>query len=55
MTKMVAMSVYGKKNLKNLHQKQKGCPMFLKLGISTFGLELYKVCINDDPTYFLAR
>ena len=33
--------------------------MILKLGIQHWRLELYKVCINDDPgltlTYFTAR
>ena len=33
--------------------------MILKLGMSHWGLKLYKVCINDDPgltlTYFTAR
>ena len=58
MTKMAAMSIYCKNPLKILFSRSKG-PMTLGLGMQHRGLELNKVCSNDDLgltlTFFTAR
>ena len=58
MTKMTAMSIYGK-NLKKIFFSGTKRPMTLSLGMHHRVLEYYQVCSNDDPgltlTYFTAR
>ena len=58
MTKMAAMSIYGK-NLKKLFSSGTKRPMTLKLGMQHWVLEYYQVCSNDVPgltlIYFTAR
>ena len=58
MTKMAAMSIYGK-NLKKFFFYGTKRPMTLKLGMQHRVLEYYQVYSNDDPeltlTYFAAR
>ena len=57
-TKMAAMPIYGKKNLKIFFSGTKR-PMTLKLGMQHWVLEYYQVCSNVDIgltlTYFMAR
>ena len=57
MTKMAAMSIYGK-NPSTIFSGT-GRPIFKKLGMKRRGLQHIIVCSNDDPgvtlTYFMAR
>ena len=57
MTKMAAMSIYGKKTFKIFSRTKK--PMTLKLGMQHWLLEYCQVYSNDDPgftlTYLTAR
>ena len=57
MTKMAAMSIYGKNPSKIFSGT--GGPISTKLGMSHWGLLPIIVCSNDDPgvtlTYFMAR
>ena len=57
MTKMAAMSIYGKKPSK-IFSRTNGL-ISTKLGMQHCGLEYYNVYINYDPlmtlTYFMAR
>ena len=58
MTKMAAMPIYGK-NPSKIFFSRTGGPIFTKLGMQHWGLQLIIVCSNDDPgltlTYFTAR
>ena len=57
MTKMAAMSIYGKKPSKIFNGTDG--PISTKLGMEHLGLQPIIVCSNDDPgvtlTYFMAR
>ena len=60
MTKMAAMAINSKKNLKIFFfRTRRPITMILKLGIKHSGTDIYKICINHDTgmtlTYFMAR
>ena len=59
MTKMVAMTIYGKKTKKKIYFSGTKKPMTLNLGMHQLVLEYDQVCSNDDPglrmTYLTAR
>ena len=48
MTKMAAMAINNKSLLKIFFSRTRR-PMILKLGMKHQAMELYKVCINQDP------
>ena len=58
MTKMAAISIYGKKKLYKASSPELGV-YDLKIGMQHLGLNFYKACINDDLwltwTYFTAK
>ena len=58
MTKMVAMSIYGR-NLSKIFYSGTGGPISMKLGMEHWGLKVIIVCSNDEPgltlTYLTAR